>query len=213
MLAVETTDNWAWSCFVAADGHLDSYAASATVADACTSVTAFVAWLNDPARAWHATRAWTWSWARGTNSGAVLTLLCTGDFLFLGTAAPVGFATSSAAPTLTGTSSAVGTWAPLAPIAVNGHARLLGEGDCGGGNAIRPGVPGHATYKLTIAAVGNTRDACRLTTVLATASCPRRASVWQLHTATWRRYALGEVSRDGADNLFRFTLNCMGEVT
>ena len=213
MLAIETTDNWAFTAIVIAAGHTDYFTSDATNADACTSVTALVAWLNDAARAWHGARSWTWSWARASDGGAVLTLSCSGDFLFLGVAAPLALSTHSRAPTLTGTASAAGTWAPTIPIAVRRHERLLGDGDCGGGNVVRPGAPGLAGFKPAVEAVGTVIDACRLTSVLAAASSPRRVSVYQLHTATWRRYALGEVGRDGDDTMFRFTLACAGEVT
>lgn len=212
MLALETTDDWAWSCVVVAASDTDYFTADATAADAYTSVTAFVAWLNDPARAWHGSRAWTWSWLRNTDGGALLMLACTGDFLFLGTAAPLAFATASAGPTLTATASAAGTWAPTIRIAVRRHQRLLGDGDCGGGNTVRPGVPGLSGFKPAIDALGTAADACRLTSMLAAASTPRRAVVWQVHTSSWRRYALGEVGRSASETMYRFTLAVAGEV-
>ncbi len=211
MLAINTTDNWSFFAAVGAAGHTEFYTASATANNAYSSIVAFVDWLNDPARAWHASRAWVWSWARGADSGAVMHLTCTGDFVFLGTA-PLGFVTTSAGPTLTGTTSAIGTWAPTAPIGIRRHQRLLGDGDCGGSNTIRPGVPGLSGFKPSITAIGTPQDAIRLTIILATAENPRVGTVWQTHSKQWRTYAIGQVERSDSDSFYRFNFSVAGEV-
>ena len=194
-----------------------TYGPATATTNAYEEITALVAWANDVARPWTGTRTFAWSWQHDTaTGGALLTLSADGLFdvnlstgcLYLPTMAAQ---TSTTAPT-----PATLTWCPKVPIAVARHTRLLGSGDLAGGLAgwaMRPGVPGLAGIRPTVSAVGKALDAARLTAILATATTPRLAWVYQTHTATWRRYALGPVSRsaDGATD-YRFSLEVAGEV-
>ena len=212
MLALETSDTWTTGTIAVQVGSTGPYTYTLVGRDAYSEMVSFVAWCN--------TRAWapgfTWSWARNaTDGGGTLTLYAHTTCSLTCNAqatALLGFVTAGAAVSHTGSTSAVGTWAPTIRIAVNKHVRLLGDGDAGGSNLVRPGVPGLAGLRPTVEALGNVIDACRVAHILATASTPRRCWVYQTHKTTWRNYALGNVSRSAQDTTaYRFSLEVAGE--
>ena len=160
-----------------------------------------------------------WSWQRDpATGGAVLTLYATAPFTLEATttAAQTGYGLTAgvkaSATSHTFDAPAIGTWAPVSGLAVSKNIRILGRGDACGNGAIRPGVPGLATYTPSIEAIGTAEDAGRLTEVLADASNPRRMTVYQQHTGLWLDLALGDVSRSsrGAKH-YRFQLTASGE--
>lgn len=210
MLALETSGNWTaatWTVTIAGTTHVYTFADT----NAYEVMEGFKAWVPTQ---W-AGKSVVWTWTRYTyDAGAKL-------HLEFNTAAHI--VPNATAITLVGfgdwnsayhdaSTSAVGTWAPTLPIAVAKHARLLGDGDVGGGNLVRPGVPGLAGLRPTVEALGTVLDAARLASVLATATTPRRCWVYQIHKATWRNYALGNVSRSAQDTTaYRFSLEVAGE--
>lgn len=214
MLALETTHSWGWALDVTVGAATETYTNAVTDSDAATSVQALVDWLNAPGRAWFATRAFAWTWARQASTGAaILTLTATGGTFSInaGALATLGFAAAAGVTSVTG-SAAVGTWAPVSGVSVRRDFRLLSEGDAGGNGAVRPGVPGLACRAPRLEAVGTATDAARLAAVLATASSPRRAMLWQVHTGSWVEVALGPVSRSPQGTLhYQFTFDVAGD--
>jgi len=193
----------------------DSYNHPTPVTDVATVMDALVVWAN-------ATFAhvFGWSWARDpATGGAIITLSATGGTFTLEATnadAQTGYGLSAglkaAAAAHTFDTAAVCTWAPTLPIAVRANMRILDRGDACGDGAIRPGVPGLATYRPRVEAMGSALDAARLASVLADAGNPRRAAIYQLHTDMWLALAVGDVSRSpvGAVN-YRFELSCSGD--
>lgn len=215
MLAVDTTDDWGFAVDVTVGGTATYTNDGDANGNAYAAIVAFVAWANDPARAWHAFTTFAWSWARDTaTGGAKLTLTAAGFPFDLnnGAHARLGLAADNGANEIIGDQPASGTWAPPTRIAVARHVRQLADGDAGGSRLVRHGAQGLACYSPTVSAVGTALDAARLAAVLAVATTPRRAYVYQVHRAAWRHYALGPVSRspEGA-TAYRFTLECAGD--
>ena len=220
MLALETTDNWGWTVTVTVPSY--SPATFTNAQPSAKALPIFVAWLNGAGRPWHGHAVFDWSWARNTyapdstKGGAKLRLTCstaftlaTSDSLFCNS---TGMNPDTGVTSLDGVVSAKGTWCPLSKVSVKSYARLLDKGDCGGGNLIRPGVPGLAHYNPTVEAMGTANDAARLADILANASNPRRCWVYQVHTDTWLDLALGAVDRSPVDYTFyKFTVHTAGE--
>lgn len=198
MLAVETTDTWTFSVDVTVGAATETFTNAAADKDAYAAITAFVTWLNAAGRAWFGTRTFSWTWARQSSSGgAILVLSATGGVFTItaGASARLGLPAAAGVTTVIGTTAATGTWAPVSKLAMARNLRLLGKGDACGDGAVRPGVPGLAGSRPSLAAIGTAVDAGRVAAVLADASNPRRATGYQTHTDTWLEVALGRHSR------------------
>jgi hypothetical protein len=217
MLSLETSETWAGA----------QITVTTTDATVCTVI------LTTERSAWQAMQTvtatltatlggvWSWSWLRNANdSGARLTISRTGAAWAWGATCNTlaqqrfGFAASIISPTVqhTGLGSASGTWAPAVRIAVRRHVRSLTGGDCGSALSLRSGVPGLAGIAPTVEAACTPQDAARLTSVLSVARNPRRAHIYQTHTASWRQLAIGKVSRTAVgQSLYSVTLECRGE--
>jgi len=214
MMAFETADNWAWSIDVTVGAATETFTNAATDADVVAALQALVDWANAAGRAWTGTRTFSWAWARHAASGAaLLTLSAVGGAFSLnaGALATLGFGAVAGVTSTTG-AAAAGSWAPALPVSVRRNVRLLDAGDAGGNGAVRPGVPGLACRMPKLDALGTATDAARLSAVLAAASSPRRAQVWQLHTSSWVGLAVGAVSRSaqGSQN-YRFAFEVAGD--
>lgn len=214
MLALETTDNWAFSVDIDVGG-AETYANAAS--DALASIEALVLWANSPGRGWFGVAAFSWSWQRDpTTGGAIFVLASTallGFAISAGAHDRLGLPADTAVNEVTGDQPATGTWAPVSKVAVTKHMRVLERGDANAGGSVRPGVPGLAGFHPSLAAIGTVVDAARLAAILATASNPRRCWVYQLHTGQWRNYALGAPTRQAQDTMhYQFDLP-VGAVT
>jgi hypothetical protein len=217
MLSLETSETWAGAqitvttdaavvCTVTLFQEASAYDAMQTITAELTSALGGV---------------WSWSWIRNPlDSGAKIILGVTGGGYAWGATlnatmqARLGIAASIISPTVqhTGISSASGTWAPAVRIAVRRHVRSLAGGDCGSALSLRTGVPGLAGIAPTVEAACTPQDAARLTSVLSVARNPRRAHIYQTHTASWRQLAIGKVSRTAVgQSLYSVTLECRGE--
>lgn len=213
MLSLETTGAWStaqWTVTIAAVSHDFT---SSTSTSAHDWLTEFCVWVPTQ---WSG-KSVSWAWSRNsTDGGAKISL----EFSHSAQIANSGSALSllgvpnGTHTTHTGTASASGTWAPSVRISVTEHLRILGTGDAAGNKAgIRPGSPGLAGRRPRVEAIGTALDAARLASVLASASNPRRAWIYQVHRSTWRNLALGEVTRnpDGMTS-YRWTMATAGEV-
>jgi hypothetical protein len=214
MIAFETADNWAWSVDVTVGAATETFTNLATDADAVAALQALVTWANAGGRAWTGTRVFSWAWIRHAASGAaLLTLSATGGAFSLtaGALTTLGFAAVAGVTSTTG-AAAAGTWAPALPVSLRRNVRLLDSGDAGGNGAVRPGVPGLACRLPKLDAMGTATDAARLSAVLAAASSPRRAQVWQLHTSSWIELAVGAVSRSAqGSKAYEFAIEVAGD--
>ena len=212
MLALQTNDTWTWALDVTVAGNLRTYTNSAT--DAVSAVAALLVWLNAAGRPWYGTRTFSCVWQRSSATGASLPVLsATGGTFAISAAAlaTLGWAAAAGVSHVLSTGAA-GTWSPLSGVSVLRDVRLLSAGDACANGAVRPGVPGLACRLPKIDAVGTAADAARLAAVLASASNPRRAQVWQVHTQSWVEVALGAVSRNAQGaTLYRFTLDAAGD--
>lgn len=192
----------------------DSYNHTSVIADVATVMTALVAWATATF-----TPTFSWSWERdATTGGAILTLSADAAFTVEATEshAQTGYGldpgVKASASSHRFDSPASGTWDPSMGPAVSRNIRVLGAGDACGNGAVRPGVPGLATNKPAIAAVGTAIDAGRFAAQVALASNPRRANVYQVHTATWLLLALGEVQREPVGlTHYRFDIEASGD--
>lgn len=198
MLAIETTDTWTFSVDMTVGVNTETFTGAAADRDAYAATVAFVAWANAAGRAWTGTRTFSWTWVRQSSTGgAILVLSATGGTFTItaGAAARLGLPASVGATIVIGTTAATGTWAPVSTIAISRNLRVLGKGDACGDGAVRPGVPGLAGSRPSLAAIGTATDAARVAAVLADASNPRRATGYQRHTDSWLEVALGRASR------------------
>lgn len=213
MLSLETTDNWAFSVDIAIGG-AETY--TNTRGDAYSSIDAMVAWANDAARGWFGLTTFSWSGQRDTTTGGAIFALSGAGVVFdisAGAHARLGIPADTGVNEVTGDQPGTGTWAPASKMAVRRHMRVLDRGDANAGGSVRPGVPGAATFEPQVTATGTVIDSARLAAILAMASNPRRCWVYQLHTMTWRNYALGHPTRQPVDTMhYRFDLPC-GAVT
>ncbi len=212
MLALETTDNWAFSVDIDVGG-AETY--TNAEANAIDSVYALVLWANNPARGWFGVASFAWSWARHVaTGGTILTLTSTAPFGFTMTAGAhdrLGLPADVGASEIIGDQPATGTWAPASKLSVKKYMRTLDRGDANGDGGVRPGVPGLGAYRPEVTAVGTVIDSARLAAVLATASNPRRAVVYQLHTDDWITLAIGSVNRSPAETMhYRFEIQAGG---
>lgn len=199
MLALETTDNWAFTVDIDIGG-AETY--SNAEADAYSSIAALVDWANSPARGWFGASLFSWSWARNASTGGAILTLTAAGFPFTitnGAHARLGLPADNNVQEVVGDQPASGTWAPDSGLMVSRNIRQLDKGDANGGGSIRPGVPGAAVYRPTVAAIGTALDTARLASILASASSPRRGWVWQQHTATWLEFAIGQPNRSPVD--------------
>jgi hypothetical protein len=175
----------------------------------------FDAWLNDAARAWFGVVSFSWRWARDPTTGGALLILTAAGGLFsidAGAQSTLGFSLGVGQSTTTG-AAALGTIAPVGGVAVRAHMRQLAVGDACTDGAVRPGVPGAAHYRPSVSFVGDSLDAGRTAAMLATASNPRIAVVWQKHLDAWRTLAIGPIARTVAStHHYKFDLNVSGEV-
>lgn len=228
MLALETNDNWGWQVNVTIASSTAEYDNTAGT-DIVTSMQAFIAWVNSPSRPWAwAGSFWAWAWSRNggasspTSGGGLIRIYRTAGDATMTVAsagggepgtfpATTGIAYFSGQHDVTGSASAAGTWVPLSGIMLRSYANLLGSGDAGGGNVLRPGVQAFGNSKPKATAVGNVADMTRLQAVQAAASNPRRCMAWQLHTATWLQLALGQVTWTRQDvTFYQTTLDMSG---
>lgn len=212
MLALETTAVWGFSVDIDVGG-AETY--TNAEANAIDSIYALVVWANAPARGWFGVASFAWSWARDpTTGGTILTLTSTAPFGFTMTAGAhdrLGLPADVGANEIIGDQPATGTWAPASKLAVKRYTRTLDRGDANGSGAVRPGVPGLGAYRPEVTAIGTAIDSARLAVILSTASNPRRAVVYQLHTAEWITLALGTVTRSPAETMhYRFDLQAVG---
>lgn len=184
------------------------------------SVVDFLDALTAWATSTFAVGTFTWTWAReSATSGAIITIHADGGTFTLectnaDAQTGLGFPPGAAGPDsdLEADSSAAGTWAPRWAIGVRTDLRVLGRGDACGDGAVRPGVPGLASFRPDVRATGTARDAARLASVLSTASSPRVASIYQTHTDTWLTLAVGNIERDPVDtHNYGFSLDVAGE--
>lgn len=212
MLAVRTTDNWAFAVAVTVPSWSavpETYTNAEVTATA--SAAAFLTWLLAAGRAWYG-ETFTASWARDTaTGGARLTMVC-GDTWELdgGALTCLGLDADTYIQTAAAIQTAAGTWDPAVPLAVSGYVKTIGEGDAEGAGTVRPGVPGLGHYAPICQGIGTALDAARLSAVLAVAASPRICDVDQEHTGNRLRMSLGDVSRQRADSLYRFTLTLAG---
>lgn len=212
MLYVATTDNWAFSVTVTVGAFAaQTYTNSAVNNNARLADSAFLLWLNDPARSWTGVVLWTSSNARSVTAGIRFTYTCGNIFTLTGGAATcLGLAAGAYAGAATSATDAAGTWWPSVRIAVSSYARGLDAGDASGTGSTRPGSVGAALYRPTVEAIGNGSDAARLSAVLAKSSSPRIAQIYEVKSSAWRTVSLGAVqrTRNGVD--YRFSLETVG---
>lgn len=212
MLSLATSDNWAFSVDVTVV-NLETYINPATANTAYDAIEGLVAWANDAARAWFGFTTFSWAWVRDGWDGGAKLILRASFFAFdisAGAHDRLGIPADVGANEVGGDQSATGTWAPAGLMAVRGHMRTLDAGDANGGGGVRPGVPGTAHYRPRVTTLGTVVDAARFASILASAANPRRVWVYQLHTTTWREYALGLPSRQAAGTMhYRFDLPCV----
>ncbi len=213
MLALETTDDWAFSVDIDIGG-AETYTNAVT--NAIDSIYALVVWANAPARGWFGLSTFSWTWQRDATTGGTIFVLSASGFAFTISAGAhdrLGIPADAAVNEVIGDQPASGTWAPISKISVKKYMRTLAAGDANAGGAVRPGVPGLGAYRPEVSAVGTAIDAGRLASILATASNPRRAVVYQLHTGDWITLAIGTVTRQAVDTThYRYDIQA-GAVT
>ncbi len=216
MLALETTgDGWGSAEIEISDGvTTDTWTGSADTLSAVAAMDELAAWATSTFAP-----TFTWTWARdATTGGAIFTLSASANFTIepLNSTAEDLFGldpgVKSSASSQPFDSAAIATWAPVSGIAVRTSLRQLGRGDAPGDGAVRPGVPGLAALRQSVGAVGTAIDAGRLAAALALATSPRRIDVYQQHTGTWLRLALGDVSRSPSGFMhYRFDMAATGD--
>lgn len=233
MLSLQTRDGWTTAAATIQVGvHVDTWNATTIAPSAVDALQALTAWANDPARPWWGLALFDWGWDRQpTTGGAVLIVRNSGGvwswtpnataLALLGIAAAVGVLE------VTGTTAAVGTWAPgpTGQLALKlGVLWLRSSGQASAVGAVRSGVPGLAPWVARCTPVTRAQDAARLTAILAVAAHPRRAWLRVSNVARssefmvppdvagWRLVALGEVTRSRQGTaLWRHELAVAGE--
>lgn len=234
MLSLQTRDDWAAAQVTITVGGLpDTWTCPATANSARQAIDDLAAWANDFARPWGGIALFSWNWARNPDDGGALLSLTNSGGVFdyqpnLAAELLLGLQTSLGRVTVTGTSSAAGTWAPAPdgylPLR-GGTEWLRGDGQASAVGTVRPGVPGLAAWWARCQVVVEARDLARLTDVLQWASHPRR--VWlRLSNVTrasesvvppgdttgWRLLALGQVQRSAQGvSLWSVGLDVQGE--
>lgn len=205
MLSLRTGSGWSWSLTVTVGAGVDTYTNTAT--SAFESISALTTWLNDAgSRPWGS--GWSWTWQRqDSTAGALLVLRYnTGFVLNGGASAALGFVAGAYVNTATGTTSALGTWAPEPYLSVRYDLGNLAEGDASGNGSVRPGSIGLANLSFDIEGIGKAIDAARLSSILIAAISPRVAWVYITWSGAWADVALGEVRRTREDTTYRFGL-------
>lgn len=212
MLALQTTDNWAFTVDITVPfwSLIPETYTNAEVT-ATSTAAAFLTWLLDAGRAWNG-ETFTASWARDTTTGgARLTVICGHTWeIGAGALTCLGLDADTYAGSAASIQSAAGTWSPKVPISVRGYARSVEAGDAESAGATRPGSPGRGHYLPTCEAIGPALDAARLSAVLAVAESPRVCDVDQEHTGDRLRLSLGDVQRSRQDLTYRFTIALAG---
>lgn len=212
MFAVSTRDTWTFSVTVnvAAFGAA-TYTNALSANNAQLASAAFLLWLNNAGRPWAGGATWTRTMARSATSGLRYTFACGLIFSLTGGAATcLGLAGGAYAGSATSTTDAAGTWSPKVRIAVRSWGRFVEAGDSAAAGVVRPGSPGQGANQIQIEANATATDASKLAYVLGQSSTPRTASVYQVHTGTWRDVALGEVQRSRTDTTYHFTMTAAG---
>ena len=213
MLALRTTDNWAFTLEVTVpvvSGIAETYTNTEVTASA--SAAALETWLNAFGRAWYSITFFGVSWSRfAADAGGRLTIRSGDTFELNGGAITcLGMDADTYLSTANGIQSAAGTWYPTVPIAVTGYARQLDEGNAEAAGAIRKGVPGLGAIRPQVNGIGTALDAARLAGILADAYTPRIADIDQAHTGDRLRVALGPMSRTRADMTYRMGFDVAG---
>ena len=213
MLSFETTDSWGWTFDLTVG--LDTNTFTNTATSAYASIVALTAWANDTARPWYPTSTFSWGWLRDEVTGGAY-LYFESNHLFKnsgGASSTLKFlAQTSGSSVISGTTSAVGTWAPKSGLSVYDNYRFLSEnGDASATGAVRPGLQATSAYRPKVEAAGTSQDAARMTYILGRTSNPRRAWAYRKDAKTWQRFAIGTVERNRLDGvLYAFEIEAGG---
>jgi hypothetical protein len=229
MLSIETRDGWTTAEMTVTVPAFppETYQHSGQ-ASAYHLAQDFAEWAEDPARGWFPNLLVTWTWARASNGGALITFTASGPASI--TWAPnaawtaLTYQTGATSATLAGTDGAVGTSCPFRGQTATGAQgpgfwsvrrayRFSGDdGDASATGAIRPLVPGLAGVSPMVEAVGQPRDAARLRDVQQAVSNPRRFQVYDLTQQTWREFAFARATIETvAPLVFRLKVEAAGE--
>ena len=226
MLSLETTDGWTLaSVAVTIGAATETYTHTNGSASAYHLAKDFVAWGDDAGRSWHGAVSFDWSWSKGANGGAIVSIMCMGhsatfvpnttwQALMMHSTATV----ADSSP-WSGSNGAIGTSAPQRSVnnaswSVKNTIQFSGDsGDSSASQAVRRFVPGLAGKTPAVHAIGDVIDAARLTSIAAGASNPRRMAVYSSRRSQWLEFAAGQfVVSSFAPKLFRLTANCAGDV-
>lgn len=221
MMFLETRDDWGGVIMSFTFGGLTDLYQDTTARSAYDLLTGLDAWSQSGSRPW-AGKILTWlSWSRdATTSGIKVTIGGSDTFTLAVNATGQSLlglpASSVGVVTVDGTSGTAGSWSPPGSQGVLAFSRwqrwLDGPGVASGIGAVRPGVPGTAGYRPVVSAVAKAQDVARLMSLVADASHPRRAHIWDEQGDAWRTVALAQVSRSAAGaSLWRIDLECYGE--
>ncbi len=221
MLSLETSAGWTSAVMTLdVDGDVDAYT-HAGQPSAYHLAIDFIAWAEDSGRAWHGAAAFVWSWAKGANGGAAITITVSGPATTWtpgGTWGALMNQSAVTAASIVGSDGAAGTSAPFRAVndafwSVTQALQFSGDqGDASGMQSIRPFVPGLAGSAPVVQALGDVDDAARLTDIAADASNPRRLTVYQGHDSRWIEVAAGAFTVEAiAPKIFRLTVQAAGD--
>ena len=221
MLSLETSAGWTSAVMTLdVDGDVDAYT-HAGQPSAYHLAIDFIAWAEDSGRAWHGAAAFVWSWAKGDNGGAAITITVSGPattWTPSGTWGALMNQSTVTAASIVGSDGAAGTSAPFRAVndafwAVTQALQFSGDqGDASAAQSIRPFVPGLAGSAPVVQALGDVDDAARLTDIAADASNPRRLTVYQGHDSRWIEVAAGAFAVEAiAPKIFRLTVQAAGD--
>ena len=223
MLSLETTAGWSEAVMtLTVSGVTEAYT-HAGQASAYHTAIDFVAWAEHGDRGWSPlSLSFLFSWAKGANGGAAITLSVTGIASIIwapsGTWGALMNQSTVTAASIVGSDGAAGTSAPFRSVndafwAVTQALQFSGDqGDASGMQSIRPFVPGLAGSAPVVQALGDVDDAARLTDVAADASNPRRLAVYQGHDSRWIEVAAGAFTVEAiAPKIFRLTVQAAGD--
>ena len=216
MFSLRTSDDWTFDVQVGVPnlaGDADTYSNTAT--SAYDVGVAFSAWLNDAARPW-------------SGGGYVFTADYFVDEGGVGVGISIDSDTLEIIPDATAAARMVwiadsgvrvasegpcaGTWVPSGPCGVRGYLRAVpGGGECSGVGSVRDGVAGLALRSPTVEAMADRVQAAMLTSLLPSASNPRKAWVYQTQDQAWRLLSIAKVTYARADPLLtRVNLEAAG---
>jgi len=212
MLALRTTDSWSSISISFNDGTgAQAYTPTAGVADAYALAEDMVAWLASAFGA-----LWVWSWARDATTAS-------GDITYTALNGTWDITPNATAQSLMGVAAAyvgvtvmnglhAGTQAPSLIWSVRNWTQdASGGGMASGTGAIRKVVPGLAPRRPDLECAGDSIDAARLTSILASSANPRTAQVYEAHADTWRLVSLGPVtSRKSGKLTWRISIDAQG---